>query len=125
MILDTNAVSALLSGDRGLEAVLSGADRHHLPVIVIGEYHFGLLGSQKRRRLEALFRRLVGESVVLDVDRQTGELYAQIRYELKRKGQPIPENDVWIAPLARQFNLEVVSRDPHFDAIDGLKRVSW
>lgn len=125
MILDTNAVSAMLIGDRDLNRVLSGADRHHLPVTVIGEYRFGLLGSRKQRRLETLFARLIGESVVLDVEHQTAELYALVRHELKKKGLAIPENDVWIAALARQFGLEIVSRDPHFDAVDGVTRVSW
>lgn len=125
MILDTNAVSALLTGEPGLDEVLGVADRHHLPVIVIGEYRFGLLGLRQRPRLESLFLRLIAESIVLDVEHQTAEHYAAIRHELRQQGQPVPENDLWIAALARQYDLEIVSRDPHFDVIAGVKRVAW
>ncbi len=62
VILDTNAVSAILAGDGRLEDVLAIADHHHLPMIVIGEYQFGLLVSKKRKRLQTLFDRLESES---------------------------------------------------------------
>jgi predicted nucleic acid-binding protein len=44
----------------------------------------------------------------------TAESYAQVRDELRRKGRPIPENDVWIAALARQHDQPVVARGFHF-----------
>jgi tRNA(fMet)-specific endonuclease VapC len=62
---------------------------------------------------------------ILDVDGRTTEHYAEVRAELKRAGQPIPGNDVWIAALARQHALPVLSRDRHFDAVPGLRRISW
>ncbi len=74
MILDTNAVSALLDGDSSIEGVLANAEKHHLPVIVIGEYLFGLAGSVGRSRLRSVFQKLIGESIVLDADQLTGEL---------------------------------------------------
>ncbi len=45
--------------------------------------------------------------------------------ELKQKGRPLPDNNIWIAALARQHNLTVISRDLHFDVIDGIRRMSW
>ena len=125
MILDSNAVSALLAGDLSIEDALENADRHHLPVIVVGEYLFGLTGSVDRSRLNSLFRKLIGESIILDVDQLTGEIYAQVRFELKKKGRPLPDNDIWIAALVRQHNLSLVSNDSHFDAVDGVRRISW
>jgi tRNA(fMet)-specific endonuclease VapC len=125
VILDTNAVSALLAGDPGLGEVLAPTLRHHLPVIVIGEYRYGLLRSRHRQELETLLQVLVRESVVLPVDEGTAETYARIRDELRRGGRPIPENDIWIAAVARQYGEIVVSRDGHFDAVAGLRRLSW
>jgi len=125
VILDTNAVSALFAGDPGLGKVLATHTRHHLPVVVIGEYRYGLLGSRHRRHLEELLEMLVRESIVLLVDPATAEAYARVRRELRRKGRPIPENDVWIAALARQHGEPVVSRDEHFDEVPDLRRVAW
>lgn len=125
MILDTNAVSALFAGDPDLGELLARDQRHHLPVIVIGEYLYGLRGSNRRSHLEGLLTILIRESFILPVDEATAEAYSQVRDELRLKGRPIPENDIWIAALARQHRQPVVSRDGHFDYVLDLRRVTW
>ena len=125
MILDTNAVSAVFNGEPTIRDVLSSEPRHHLPVPVLGEYRYGLKRSRQRKRLALLIDTLVLESIVLALDEQTSTAYADVRDELRRVGRPIPENDVWIAALARQHELPVVSRDRHFDAVRGVERLSW
>jgi tRNA(fMet)-specific endonuclease VapC len=67
----------------------------------------------------------VSKCTVLKVDQYTAEIYAQIRFELKQKGRPLPDNDIWIAALARQHNLSLVTRDSHFNVVDGIQRMSW
>jgi tRNA(fMet)-specific endonuclease VapC len=125
VILDTNAVSALFVGDPALGELLAGDERHHLPVIVIGEYRYGLLGSRHRGHLQELLKTLIRESFVLRVDETTAEAYSQVRDELRQQGRPIPENDIWIAALARQHQQPVVSRDGHFDYVSDLLRIAW
>lgn len=125
VILDTNAVSALFTGDPALGEILKTDQRHHLPVVVIGEYRYGLLRSRYRRRLERLLDSLIRESIVLHVDETTAETYPRVREDLRRAGRPIPENDVWISALARQHDLPVVSRDEHFAHVPGLRRLAW
>ena len=125
MILDTNAVSALFAGDPGLDHVLAGSERHHLPAIVIGEVRYGLLRSARRTHLPVLLESLVRESHILCVDEQTAEPYAEVRERLRQEGRPIPENDVWISALALQHGEPVVSRDHHFDHVPGIERIGW
>jgi len=125
VILDTSAVSALLAGDRALANVLEPDDHHHLPLPVVGEYQFGLLLSRKRKRLTELFRRLESESQLLVPDRATADGYASIRLGLRQKGCPIPENNIWIAALALQYSLKIVSNDAHFDVVDKVQRLGW
>jgi len=125
VILDTNAVSALFDGDPGLERVLAAGQRHELPTIVIGEYRYGLARSRARKALSALLEELVRESIVLPIGVATAEVYATVRERLRAKGTPIPENDVWISALAIEHDLDVVSRDAHFDHVDGLRRRRW
>jgi len=125
VILDTDAVSALLAGEHGLPAVLGPSRRHHIPVVVIAEYRYGLLRSRYRRRLEILLEQLIQESIVLGIDEGTAGVYVGIRDELRRAGSPIPANDLWIAALGRQHGEVIVSRDEHFDRVSGLRRVSW
>lgn len=125
MILDTNAVSALFTGAPALGQILAAEPRHHLPVIVIGEYRYGLLGSRHRSPLQGLLETLIRESIILPVDEATAGIYSELRGELRRKGKPIPENDIWIAALAMQYRQPVVSRDGHFDELPSLRRIAW
>jgi tRNA(fMet)-specific endonuclease VapC len=125
MILDTNAVSRLLEGDPALEALLAHVPRHELPVIVIGEYRYGLARSRLRRSLLPLFDELVRESTVLSVGLGTAAVYATVREALRAQGTPIPENDVWISALAMEHGLDIVSRDTDFDHVAGVRRRSW
>ena len=92
---------------------------------MIGEYRYGLRRSRHHGRLETLLEALIRDSIVLHIDEGTAGYYAEVRDELRGRGRPIPENDVWIAALARQHDLPVISRDEHFDHVDGLSRLAW
>lgn len=61
----------------------------------------------------------------LPIVEETANCYAQIRLELKRAGKPIPANDTWIAALARQHGLPVLTRDGHFDHMKGVSVITW
>ncbi len=125
MILDTNALSAWAEGDTGLRRPLLAAHRLVLPSIVLGEYYFGIRQSQHRKRYEAWLARNVPYTEVAAVTSATADRYAQIRIELQRVGNPIPQNDVWIAALARQHSLAILSNDGHFDVVPCVQRVGF
>jgi tRNA(fMet)-specific endonuclease VapC len=125
MILDTNALSAFAEGDEGLAAQLEVAPELYLPVVVLGEYRFGIRQSRHRKAYEDWLRGALRDLAVLPVLDSTSQHYAVLCHELKRAGTPIPTNDAWIAALSREHRLPVVSRDTHFDLVRGLRRVSW
>lgn len=125
MILDTNGLSALADGDPALEPVLRKAAQVAIPVIVLGEYRYGISQSRDRNRYEQWLSEYLPTFRVLEIDEETTLSYAAVRRELKKAGTPIPSNDAWIAALCRQHSLPVVSRDRHFDAVPGLKRLHW
>ena len=123
MILDTNALSAWAEGDAAIKAPLRSADRLVVPSVVLGEYYFGIRQSRHRSRYEGWLTRYLPLTEIATVTSATADAYADIRLELKRLGTPIPPNDVWIAALARQHGLAILSNDNHFDAVEGVKRV--
>ena len=49
----------------------------------------------------------------------------KVKDELRQKGRPIPENDIWIAAIAREHKLVLATRDKHFDQVEGLKVDKW
>ena len=125
MIVDTNALSAFADGVPPVVQQVATADELHVPVIVLGEYRFGIATSRRRRQYETWLARGRALWNVLPLVEETATHYALIRQQLKRAGAPLPANDVWIAALARQHDLPVLSRDTHFDAVPGLTRLSW
>ena len=125
MILDTNALSDWAKSDEALLAVLPAQHLLLLPVVVIGEFRYGLLQSREQEVLSAWLERTVRAVRVAAITLVTADVYAAVRIKLRRKGRPIPPNDAWIAALAVQHQLPVLSRDAHFDSVDELTRVSW
>lgn len=125
MTLDTNGFSALADGNPKLELILRSATVIAVPVIVLGEYRYGIKQSRYRMQYENWLARYLPSYRVLVVDEGTTMQYAEIRDELKRAGRPIPPNDLWIAALTRQHELPLLSRDQHFDYVPQLKRISW
>jgi predicted nucleic acid-binding protein len=125
VILDTNALSALLDEDSALLAVIRESRELALPVIVIGEFRFGIMISRRRDEYEAWLRRDLSLFRVLPIIEETTVHYAAIRSELKSSGSPVPANDAWIAALARQHRLPIVSRDTHFDSVRNIRRLGW
>jgi tRNA(fMet)-specific endonuclease VapC len=67
----------------------------------------------------------VSRSKLLLCDEQTARQYGRISQQLRKKGRPIPQNDMWIAALALQHGLTLVTRDAHFSHIDGLLLQDW
>lgn len=125
MILDTNALSAWAEGRAAVETPLRTADQLVVPSVVLGEYYFGIRQSRYRSRYEDWLARYLPLTEIATVTSATADLYADIRLELKRRGAPIPPNDVWIASLARQHRLAVLSNDGHFDIVDGVRRIGF
>ena len=125
MILDTNALSAWVEGLATVEAAFRSADRLVVPSVVLGEYYFGIRQSRHRSRYEEWLRQYLPLAEIAAVTSATADAYADIRLELKRLGHPIPPNDAWIAALARQHALPVLSNDTHFDVVAGVRRIAF
>jgi tRNA(fMet)-specific endonuclease VapC len=125
MILDTNALSAAADNDPAIIAHLAHADQLALPVIVLAEYRYGIAQSRNRAAYANWLKALLNDCLVLDINEASTHHYAEITLELRRKGTPIPTNDIWIAALCRQYALPLLSRDRHFDLVAGIKRIGW
>jgi predicted nucleic acid-binding protein len=125
VILDTNALSAFADGEPGVARVLRNEPRAAIPVIVLGEFRYGIALSRHRSAYQGWLDTHIPAFEVLTVTDATASVYAEMRVGLRRQGRPIPANDAWIAALALQHRLPVLSRDEHFDAVEGLERRSW
>lgn len=124
-LLDTNVVIALFAKDASIHERLAHAEEVFIPSIAVGEMYFGAYKSSKvSENLERIESFVLGNTV-LSCTAETAKKYGAIKTRLREKGQPIPENDIWIAAIAQQFDITLVSRDMHFNAISELKIETW
>ena len=122
--LDTNRLTDLFQGDTGLAERLSTCDEVWLPLIVLAEITAGFYGGTQQHRNEILLRKLLAKTTVgvLLPSRETAEHYARLFVQLKRAGTPVPDNDLWIAAMALEHDLLLITRDQHFERIPQLLR---
>jgi tRNA(fMet)-specific endonuclease VapC len=120
--VDTNRLTDLFQGDRALAEYLEYCDEVWLPLMVFAEIKAGFYGGSQQHRNEGLMRRLLAKPTVdvLFPDRETAEHYARLFVQLKRAGTPVPDNDLWIAALALEHDLTLITRDRHFERIPQL-----
>lgn len=123
VLVDTNAYGALLGGDRKVLAAIGAAETVILSFFVLGELYAGFRGGTKfHENVDRLARFLEKPRVKLRLpSTDTAEIYGQIKDDLKRKGTPIPINDVWIAAHTIEYGAILVSYDTHFRTVPGLR----
>ena len=125
VLLDTNIIIALFSGDKGVIERLPSASAVFVPSIVLGELYYGARKSANFKSNSAKIDEFRTNSVILPADEETARHYGRLKDFLRSKGRPVPENDIWIASLAEQYRLMLISRDRHFHEISGLKLEAW
>jgi tRNA(fMet)-specific endonuclease VapC len=123
IMLDTNAYTDFMLGAEPVVDVVAHADRLYLNSVVLGELLGGFAaGSRESRNRAELARFLDAPRVaVLPITAQTADSYALVYSGLRRKGHPIPTNDLWIAASALEHGAALLTRDGHFSHIDGLR----
>ena len=120
MLLDANAIIALLDGNKAIAQILGTAKQVFVPAVVCGEIDVGTQGGTKREQAarEAFAAFLEMDQVaVLPIVRTTGEFYARIFSFLKSTGTPIPTNDIWIAASVLETGGVLITADKHLLSI--------
>jgi tRNA(fMet)-specific endonuclease VapC len=124
-LLDTNIIIALFAKDPQIHERIPNAVEVFVPCIAIGELYFGAYKSVKVQENIIRIDEFALNNAVLSCNTKTAKRYGDIKSHLKDKGQPTPENDIWIAAIAQQYDLTLVTKDPHFNAIENLKIKAW
>ena len=124
-LLDTNIVSALLKGEVIIADNLDKAEAAYIPIIVVGELYYGASFSSQVEKNTADLKKVTSRYQLLSLDEETTAVYGNIKTALRKKGKPIPENDIWIAAIAIQNDIPLVTRDNHFKEIENLSLITW
>lgn len=124
-LLDTNIVIALFADDPAVVGALGSALTTFVPTIVLGELYYGAYRSGRQQANLERVTHFARASALLNCDAETARVYGEVKQRLSDRGRPIPENDVWIAALAQQHGLTLVTRDSHFSEVETMTIERW
>ncbi len=124
IVLDTNRYSDLCGNVTKVIEFIQTIDQVFVPLIVLAELRAGFAFGKKRDQNEKILTRFLNtEGIsILTPDQQTTFFYADLYLFLRKRGTPIPTNDIWIAALTLQHNLYLFDRDSDFNNIPHLLR---
>lgn len=125
LAVDTNAVIAYREGIPEVCLLIDGADLIFLPAPVLGELLYGALNSIKAKKNEQAVEKFASHCIVTQIDAAVAARYANVRFNLKKIGHPVPENDIWVAAACLEHEVPLISRDGHFNHIRGLEVINW
>lgn len=124
-LLDTNIIAGWLKGEVAIADKIDKAKEVYIPIIVVGELYYGALYSTHVQKNLKAVQNIISHYNVLIIDEETTLVYGNIKAALRKKGKPIPENDIWIAAIAQRYELTVITRDKHFKEIESISFKSW
>ncbi|MBO9595152.1 MAG: type II toxin-antitoxin system VapC family toxin [Niabella sp.] len=124
-LLDTNIIVEVFGGDKELAEKIDKLSVIYISSIVAGELYTGINRVKNKSRHLKKFEDFLQICTILNADQTTAVHYGIIMAALYKKGKPIPTNDIWIAAIAQQHNLTLITRDKHFTEIEGLKTKVW
>jgi tRNA(fMet)-specific endonuclease VapC len=125
-LLDTNIVIGLFANDLAIQRKISQhPSAIYVPSIVLGELFYGAEQSTRKEENRSKIDAFAKISSIVECDLGTAMFYGKIKNQLKMNGTPIPENDIWIAAIAQQRSLALVTRDKHFKNIIELPIENW
>jgi tRNA(fMet)-specific endonuclease VapC len=119
-LLDTSVIIHIFKNTPDIVARLHAFSEIFVPSIAAGELYYGAYCSANiEKHLDQIIQFLKNYTI-LSPDVVTGDFYGQVKKSLKDKGKPIPENDIWIASIAIQFDLPLFAIDKHFKEISNI-----
>lgn len=123
MVVDTSVLVDFLGNEPSAVRLFHGTVTLFLPAVALGELFYGAEYSDNPEANRAQVEDLTEDFAVLDCDLETARVFGKIKQGLRRRGRLIPDNDIWIAAIARQHRMPLVARDAHFAEVDGLSLV--
>jgi tRNA(fMet)-specific endonuclease VapC len=123
-LLDTNIIVAYFNRENAIRNRLAGISVY-VPSIAIGELYYGAYKSGRVEKNIQQIRDFIQVSEIIQCDESAADWYGQIKKQLRAKGRPIPENDIWIAAMALQYDYILATRDNHFQEVEKLSTEVW
>lgn len=97
-----------------------------ISVVTLAELLYGVQVSSKKKANREALDFLVRHVQVLEWTHEAAEHYAEIRFDLKKRGQQIGTNDLMIAAHAKSKQaIAVTNNEKDFGRVKGLELENW
>jgi predicted nucleic acid-binding protein len=122
ILIDSNVYTAFRVGHTGVVGLLRRVEAIALNAVVLAELLAGFRGGSREEENRVRLSEFLASPrvITISIDEDTAEFYAALYSGLRKKGTPIPTNDMWIAASAMQHGFGLASLDGHFARVDGL-----
>ena len=124
-LIDTNILDAFPDDERCVVDKMKSLDKIKISCISIGELYYGVMKSKQKTKNLNRLNHLLSYYEILYIGLKTAFHYGEIKAKLKSIGKPIPENDIWIAAIAKEHDMIVATRDKHLLNLDFIQTESW
>jgi tRNA(fMet)-specific endonuclease VapC len=120
-LFDANVIIDVFRGKMSTIEKIKDINLVYIPAIVLGELYYGANKSNQTDKRKIEIEELEKNVTVLNVSQTTAHIYGEIKNILRGLGKPIPENDIWIAAIAKEYDLILITRDKHFNHIKSIR----
>ena len=122
-LFDTNVITKMLKDDSEATFLFKRTRFCYTSTVVAGELYYAAINSGKPDKNLQLFRNVLSSMKVIPITNAVAYIFAEIKLSLKKKGKPIPENDIWIAATAKAYLLPLATFDNHFSEIPEIELI--
>lgn len=119
-LLDTNIIIDLFRGNETTVNHIKRISTVYVPTIILGELYYGAYKSNQTNLRILEIQKFEENVIILNCSGKTAKVYGEIKNQLYTQGTPIPENDIWIASIAKENNLPLITKDKHFEQVIGI-----
>lgn len=123
-LLDTSIIIHSFKSHNDIVQKLDSFDEVFVPVFVVGELLFGAYKSSNPEKNLLQISLFLNNCAIINPNNVTAEYYGKVKAFLYQRGKPLPENDIWIAAIVKQYDLPLYTTDKHFTEVEGITLVS-
>ncbi len=123
-LIDTNVIIGFMKNEPIIVNFIAKTEIINISTISVGEMYFGAFKSNNYKKNFNIYTNFFDLCNILIINENTAKSYAALKNELRIIGQPIPENDLWIAANALEHHLTIVTRDKHLLSIPSIQSIN-
>ncbi len=123
LVLDTNAYCHCQNQNETVLRNVSRAQFLYLPIVVYAELYYGFKNGNRFSDNMDQLKKFIEQFNVdcVEINQDIAERFAEILLHLKKKGKPIPTNDVWIAATTMSLGGTLLTADAHFSHLPQIR----